>query len=255
MTTQVRARDLFEGLNPEEEQKQRMAEVKENPVLEEIISGFRRLYRFPIAEYDTFYEVCGVARPDSYTAKDIKNFSVLLPQFQDLKDIAGLYISNLINNCPTAEREFTVLTTPINGEINELCYMNNKRVEIIGDVNGFLGTENTGIIEVKGDVDTVGVDMKNGSIIIHGDCRDVGESMLKGNITIDGDVSGYLGGGIYNGKIIINGNFFGRIGNMSGGEIHIHGDHRPTRFLNVKFSKGKVYHQGKLIVKNGRRIK
>src|SRR3989344_5074447 len=82
-------------------------------------------------------------------------------------------------------------------------------------------------------IDCIGYEMENGRIEVNGNAGGwVGEQMKNGNITINGNVGDLVGYG------------------MEDGEIHINGEYEG--FGNK--IKGDIYHLGKLIIKDGRKV-
>jgi len=242
--TTLKAQDHFDQLGEESEQELREIEIVKTPALEEMLKGFSKLIRFGNSRTidmnsDSFYEACGLIRPDSYEANDIRNFSILLKQFQKedmriIKNCAGSYLSNLINYCPTQEEKFSVLTTHLDGEVKNLGYRNCKTINVIGNVG-----------------DNAGCGMAAGKLIISGKAGDyLGYEMEEGNI-VASEAGDYLGMGMKSGSIVIKGNAGWGIGDGArGGEIHVDGKIRAI----LNDLGGNIYHKGKLIVKNGRKL-
>jgi len=72
------------------------------------------------------------------------------------------------------------------------------------------------------------------------------------NIDVNGNVGYGVGWYMEEGKITVNGNAGNLVGNgMKGGEIHLNGDYES---LSRNIFGGNIYHKGKLIVRNGRRL-
>jgi len=102
----------------------------------------------------------------------------------------------------------------------------------------------------------LGSGMEGGKICVASDIYDkgVGQGMSGGEIRIDGSVHGNdLGNRMKGGLICIDGNVKGAVGkNMSGGEIRVNGKYFPVA---KSMSGGDIYRKGKLIVKNGEKVK
>ena len=70
-------------------------------------------------------------------------------------------------------------------------------------------------------------------------------------LVIEGDVGNYLGTRMENGKIILKGNAKGSIGLfMKGGSIYFEQEWASQGYSEC----GEIYHKGKLIVKDGKRV-
>ena len=72
-------------------------------------------------------------------------------------------------------------------------------------------------------------------------------------ITINGNAGNGVGWFMKNGAITINGNAGDTVGYyMNGGNIYLK---QKYKFIANNISRGNIYHEGKLIVKDGRRVK
>jgi hypothetical protein len=144
------------------------------------------------------------------TAKDIELFSVALARFQNetkFSERAGLYLSALMNNCPSDE--FTIITRHL----------------IVGI--SYLGCLNTKTITVEGNLaDGAGWNMQGGSLVVNGDAaKFAGAWMSGGAISLNGNAEGDLGHSMRGGAITVAGNAGNRTGwQMWGGSIAIEGD-------------------------------
>ena len=223
LTQLLRVEDLFDSLGEEEEQElDREFEVKENPELEEIIRNYEKVLKFEITTFDDFYgnfydKILKIST-EKFTSEDIKRFSLILGDYQDNKKFVkkGFYLSYLINK--SNDYKFIIYTNHLATKVDRIGYKNNGKY-----------------ITVKGDAgDEVGNSMKDGKVNVFGNAGDyVGWSMKGGKIIIKGDVGDHLGS------------------NLSGGEIHVYGDYR---LLPSDINGGNIYHKGKLIVKDGRKL-
>ncbi len=73
--------------------------------------------------------------------------------------------------------------------------------------------------------------------IIHGNAGDfVGIGMQEGLIEVNGDAGKYVADG------------------MEGGEIHLNGNYKRIGSMSTEITGGEIYHKGKLIYKNGKRV-
>jgi hypothetical protein len=280
----LRAEDLFDCLGNEEEKKMdRKVKVHNNPGLERIIQIYKEVAS-PSKLYDSlnrphlFYSDClnAISNLKNYNANTINLFSIIMPDLirgRDFPDeiAIGYYLSSLINNC--SEDRFSL---DINDDllINNIGYENNgKQININGSVCGCLGEEmNSGEILVNGNADYgIGGCMCGGKITINGNAGEelggrasggviilngnaghgVGSNNEGGLIIINGNCAGLVGEEMTNGVIIINGNSAAGVGEyMTGGIIHLNEDYE----LSQNIQGGDIYHKGKLIVKDGRRV-
>lgn len=218
MTLQTQVLDLFEELEPEEEQEIREFKVNNNtPNLAGILRGFVHVLATGYHEVDhVWYSMSEQAIPKTYTTADIERFSHALPvyeKWQFFTDATGIYIMALINN--SDEERFVVHTNGLTKLLECFGYNNNgKHIT----VNGNLGD-------------------------------DVADHMEDGVICVNGDVGNGIGGMMKKGKLIVNGYAGKGVGvgvgcGLWGGEIHLNGDYDH---ISGSLVKGKVYHKGVLI--------
>ena len=290
----LRAEDLFDGLNPEDRQElDREFEVKPNSDLEYLLKDFEKCINHRWRDYKILKEVfnkeCKFHAKDIETFSMMLSSYENYPSFHDILDS---YLNKCIQNC--IEDKVTIHTnylshklflnraSPLIDEYNSM----RKHIIIKGNAGDHVG-ENMkgGEIHVYGNAGSdVGSFMSGGKIYIYGNAgSDVGGGMQGGELIIDGNAGDHVGSGMDGGEIIINGNASyvgsymrkgkivvygnarGDIGwNMKGGEIHLNGDYgsisqlpKPISLIYtlIPFLKGgKIYHKGKLIVKNGRKI-
>ena len=263
MTLLTKASDLFDGLKPEKKQEQKEFKVDKNPVLEDMLKGFRAFLGEQNRGLPTFesshYKKCKELLPKQYTAKDIEQFSKLLRIFHDrpgpfstVANDAGLYLSSLINN--SDEDRFIIHA--YNSNLNNLGYQNTKHITVKGDIGWTLGKQMIeGEINVHGNANAfAGVTMHSGKILIHGDAEMMsGHDMDGGELIINGNTGEYIAHMMNNGKIVINGKAGNYVGNkMNGGEIHLNGE---CASIASTTEGGNIYHKGVQIVKDGKRVK
>lgn len=227
----------FRRYRTEKEQAVRMPEVVENETLTQLKDAWRRFNYDPGIEktiQHNYPKAVKAIADLEYTAEDVRNFSIVLAEFQGEKNFflkAGLFLSALINNCQ--DNEFIVYTYHLKTQLNAIGFLNEKNITVKGDTG--VGT---------------GSDMKGGSIMIEGDTDSMlGFCMGSGTIVVKGNAGYIVGDAMKGGTIIIEGNAGISIGReMKGGEIHVNGD---RGYLGIHIKGGNIYHRGKLIVKNG----
>jgi hypothetical protein len=259
----LKAGDMFDGLNPEDEQEiDRKVDVKKNSALERMMNSNQKYHEiidlYKIGErtfadmekdYPGYYELAEILIPKDYTSRDITLFSII---FQDIVhpewDI-GYYISALINH--SNESDFTYCS---NGNTGNIGFRNNgKRITVLGDVDDQNGAEMTeGELIIKGNNfgEYLGCKMTGGSILLEGSSFScTGSGMTGGKIIVNGDSTAHVGDDMKGGEIVIGGHAGESVGSsMTGGTIHLNGDYKS---LSDDIHGGDIYHKGKLIVKDG----
>lgn len=258
--------DLLDKLKKEERVENNSLKIETKPILKDLIDGLYKAVNSK--DYEKYYSYISDLK---YTAKDIEDFSIMMPIVDD-KDFhlnAGIFLNMLINDCKEKEiilylygKELTALGAHNYGK-NIILHgnagyctgycMNSGLLTINGNAKTVGNMIKDGKIIVKGNTeDWTGCNMDNGEIIIEGNADDyVGERMGNGIITIRGNVGSKLGKEMKNGKIIVYGDAGKEIGAyMSGGCIELHGNYSSID----KSCRGAIYHQGKLILDNGNPI-
>jgi len=262
-------KDLFDGLNPEEKQPRREPHVTTS-VLEQLTRGFHVLanQRTVDESYDTLRENCKKIIPHQYTAKDVENLSQILNWPEELDDgdwIAGEYLSALISLAPA--RKFIIHTLDPPRDYANLGVDNTKILDIYGDAKGTLGNcMKSGRIRLFGNAEEVGTAMRLGKITIEGEATNAGMEMRGGTILVRKDCH-EAGENMHGGKIIIKGNCKDVGEGMNGGEIYVHGFavyvglgmtsgniYLCGTYKELHGFIGNIYHHGKLIFKDGKRL-
>jgi hypothetical protein len=214
---QERYEDLFDSLGKEQREPEDLRiKVTRNERLEKIVKVFEELLMKEDTIDEYYNEILRIIQIIP-SAKEILDFSILMGDYQDFKNfdfIAGHYLSALVNK--SNEYEIIINTNHLEKLLNCIGYKNNgKIIKINGDMGSFLG-----------------------------------ELMQSGTIHAEnaGNFLGYFldGGTIYAEN---SGKFVG--GYMRGGTIHIENTYQS---LSDEIHGGNIYHQGKLIVKDGKRI-
>jgi len=262
----LKAADLFDELNPEEERKLRKFSV-DNDGIEDLIARFVLFLKVPYKHRDTFFESVNEYLPPQTNPKQLEKLCHSIAQYQDEEDFAphaGIYLSGVAYHCPLPT--LAIVTSHL-AELPDYIGLKNTHKKLI--IQGSAG-------------DNVGYLMNGGNIALQGNAgRGVGRRMKRGTITIDQDADALVGSGMTGGSITINGNVYNRsnhdfngenegpaIGiNMQNGTIHCNGDveltigpgmNGGTIHLNADYKtlarsikKGNISHKGQLIVKDG----
>ena len=249
LETTLKAFDLFGKLDPEKRVEIIKPKVIRNETLDRIVEGYEKglenlgLYEkgklkieIPEGEYWGHY-IAKSSAPSKTSSNNITEFSLLLGEHENktyFRDFTGWYLSALINS--SRDKDFKIITNYLSKTIHHIGYENTKNI----DVNGNAG-------------DYVGDRMKDGKITVNGNAGwGVGWNMEGGKITVNGNARWGVGEGMKNGEITVNGNAGDWVGNgMKRGEIHLNGDYES---LSRNIFGGNIYHKGKLIVRNGRRL-
>jgi len=277
--------DLFDQLKPEEKVEIIKPKVKRNETLDLIVNGYEKglenfgLYlehklkiKIPESEFSWYY-IAKLSAPSEIQSKEITEFSLLSGEHENKKDFehfTGFYLSALING--SRDKDFKIITNYLSKTINNIGYKNNKNIDVNGNAGYGVGEGmNRGKITINGNAeDWVGNGMKGGDITVNGNTGDVvGGRMEGGEITINGNAEDWVGFGMKGGEITVNGNAGGLVGlGMEGGEITVNGNaglavgHAMSRgkihlngdYESLSIYVGNIYHKGKLIVENRRRV-
>ena len=235
---------------------------------------------------------------ENYSPQDITSLSIQLEQFQkeNLFCYSGYFLTTLImkDYQKTKRKEpYLIITENLDTSINHLCFqLNGPSVFIQGStgkdtcermhsgnviITGNIGENSCN--SMKGGIVTVQKDsenslashlkggeiiiygnvknkistqscssMKNGIITVKGNAQNIGHCMLGGKIIVEGNVTGHIGNVMYDGEIIIHGNAEHVGCGMRNGKIMVQGKiemigHNETFNINDKFCPrwGKIY--------------
>jgi hypothetical protein len=233
-----------------------------------------------LGHYDTEdrYNACMLrVRGIRATSEDLAALLVALTSLAEQKDFldkTGFFISALMN-CGKEPRYSLDLTMLQYGPIPQLGFMNNKEIEIFGDVGDEAGAlMRRGSLIIHGDAeDRIAWGLKGGDVHVFGNAEDfAGEAMSGGRLMIEegagnqlghllcggiihveGDVFGAIADGMNGGKIIIDGKIAARrragkdilvvrnCDRMCDGEVHMNGNYVAPRGI----AGGKVFHKGR----------
>lgn len=228
---QLRAEDLFKGLQKESETSNRSLEVGAS-TLEGLINSARIFYTLVKKGYsinDLNHSIGELISSTShifenmkYSSGTITQLPIYLKKFEQEKgfEYLGYFLSLLTNN--SDETNFNICLNYLENRLIGLGYKNKeKNIVFHGDVEGlFCHKMESGIIELKGNCfGDIGTEMEGGKIYVFGDIH-IGISSIGHR--------------------------------MLGGEIHIGGEY--DAIIPDRTYGGNIYHKGKLIVKDGRRI-
>lgn len=227
--------DWFSKFKPEDEKEILIPKVVENETLQKMkiaIDLFSESY-CP-TNLDKYNNAAKLLRQIEYSARDVTNFSLALAQLKLNEYVVGFFMSALVNE--SKEEKLTVITEHLDPPPHVFGAWNLKHILVRGNLG-----------------EDVGAYMRGGSITVLGDVSDLlGEKMTGGTVTVNGNAGIYVGHFLEGGTIILNGNARGTVGEyMEGGTIHINGEY-PQISHDIK--KGDIFHKGKQIVKNGRRV-
>lgn len=270
--TQLKAGDSFDSLRPEPEQSRKDIEVTSNPALTFLAELYGK-FCLSVPEYEKRSEhidynehACFVIRDalesglQGIRSKDLEYLLMAIPSYHQvggkrpnssIEYWGGVFVNACINHCN--DRDITLCAG--NLDFDDLgTYNEGKNIVVRGNVGSGIGTRmRAGRIDVLGGAqDFVGDCMYGGEIIIRGDVKSVslGHGMKGGVIRVRGDVNGNAIGDAIGGSIRVQGN----APEKSTGVIYIEGRMNPEQ-ISPDMLGGTLYHKGKLIVKDGVRIK
>ena len=248
--------DPFKNYKPESERNVRELKFKMNPnnSIKAITNWFLQsdfnhvldshsIFNKNLSGLDYYYGLAiNFAKGLNYSPEDIAKFLLtvkddFLRQEQDFeKTMAlGLFLSALMN--VHKEKSFVLITRHLDCVPDYFGYKNTKNIVVQGNLSSWVG-------------DT----MCDGKIVVNGNVSlYLGHFMAGGTIEINGDVGSDCGENMEGGSIFIKGNAEREVGSINGGDIYIEGDYESLS--NSKDIKGgNIFHKGKQIVKNGKRL-
>jgi|GEM_PF-3253909 len=168
----------------------------------------------------------------------------------------GLYISTLLN--ASKDTDINLNMPAFFEQVENMGYgLYQKNVFVTGSVGLFAGCGiRSGILRIVGSAtDLVGMSAEGGRIIITKDVKEeLSSNMSAGSIEVHGSAktcSGLQGGAVYiKGDCGELGASCGPI--ITGGIIHVDGKIGKIDYSRI--TGGDIYHQGNLIVKDGKRV-
>ena len=182
--TRLHARDLFQGLNPEQEQpSNRIIEVRAGSVLEQLVKQFEE-YLAKGTLWDAQQNIIQIGRSQSgIRASDIEQLSIILGRYDDqimFEFDAGEFLTKCFNVCK--DDNISVYTMGWKSPAHAFSLNNRKNVIIYGDVGNSLGRSMThGKITVNGNAGTdLGGNMSGGEIYINGNFENLGLAYNRG---------------------------------------------------------------------------
>src|SRR3989344_4269914 len=133
--TRLHARDLFQGLNPEQEQpSNRIIEVRAGSVLEQLVKQFEE-YLAKGTLWDAQQNIIQIGRSQSgIRASDIEQLSIILNGYDDeimFEFSTGWFLTKCFNVCK--DRDITVYTRGWKSPPHGLSIAREKNVIIYGD--------------------------------------------------------------------------------------------------------------------------
>ena len=213
--TKLKFGDLFYSLGPEERKEIKIPEIRTNPALEYLVKNYK-LYIEQATDFEKARRIQHFLKINPVKSNEIEEFSLILGEHQRLNNfnLSGFYLSKLINE--SIDEDFIIHTKHLEKLIDCIGYNNFKNLTINGNAG-----------------------------------RLVGGYMKDGRIEVKGNAGDWVGYGMEGGRIEVKGNAGDGVGcEMKNGEIHINGEYEG--FGNK--IKGDIYHRGKLIIKDGRKV-
>ncbi len=267
--------DYLKDLGAQNFTEEKLVQIAENPIIKKISSAYEKfLSEFSSRNDEIRYRsACDLARKLDCSAKNVKEFSILLKKYEGCEGFnwSGIFLSALINR--SDDTDFEVFSKHLTGDssntgLSGIGYKNSKNVIVVGDVFSDVGTfmKSGKLIVKENSKFEVGSDMQGGEIIIEGTASgSIGNLMQNGHIIVKGALTpwdeptnitnvGYeLSGGLIEvkgvafdlgnrqkgGKIILDGNVKNDTGrDMTGGEILITGSVDVS--IGMYMKKGKI---------------
>ena len=229
--------DPFSRYKPESERSFRGFKIKETEILKRVKNRFKRFRFSKCLWVENYVDVFNSIKSIKCTSFHITAFSIALSELQceeAFSQKAGLFLSALINN--SKEKNFIIITKHFGEAIDHIGFRNTKNITI--QVNA--GSN-------------VGFEMERGSITVNGNAMsEVGREMNGGSIIVNGNIDGLVGWGMKNGTVTVKGNAGIPVGyKMNGGTIFLEGSYK---LLAEEIRGGNIFHKGKQIVKDGKRL-
>jgi len=220
MTQKLKAEDLFEGLGREEEQpNERRIEVVQSGELTSLIKLFE-MY-LPIAKGYTgpgSYRKAGRIIDQSFSSRSITEFGIVLPKYCTewaLVNSSMLFVSVAMNRSNDLSYVLDFQSFPIPLDFVGYGLAEGKSLKVFGDCGICAGGRNQGDQVFNGNCGNWAGDSNQGIQEFHGSCRWRAGNYNKGTQRFNGEVGSF----------------------------------------SRKLGKGNIYHKGRQIVKNGRKIK
>ena len=229
--------DPFSRYKPESEKCIKQFKIKENEIVKQMKEVFRTVKSFDLHRPKDYIRMLKLVKNIRVSSQDITLFSIAISEFQldpNCHHNMGQFLSVLINNC--RKKEFTISTKHFGIPIDALSFKAKKRITIQGDVRTLAG-----------------YGMQRGSITINGNAENnLGMFAVGSSITVNGNAGDWVGWNMKNSTITVKGNAGERIGRfMRSGTIFLEGEYTS---LSDEIKGGNIFHKGKQIVKNGKRL-
>ncbi len=247
----------FGRYKAENEQAVRTADVKVDPVLQQLATAWE-VCRKKFAHTSNIHSdneanyryALAHLQDKSFSASEVERFSIalasLLHEFACYSK-AGIFLSALING--GKDKDYVIHTAHMEMHIYHLCYENTKNVTVIGSIgDDCCEGMKSGLMTVKGNAGRdLGMSMQGGEIHVDGNVGDSCGIWLKGGrITINLDAAKNIGYHMTGGEIRVTGNAGDKCGEyLKGGEICVDGsagdgcgDHMTAGKIRVKGSAG-----------------
>jgi len=207
--------------------EKRDLQVETNPRLDALVEAYEGWLCEDLVNLgcDINYDLASEAVANlSYTACEVRNFSVHLAEYQDHVGFfaSGVFLSALVNGGEGNRYEIITehLMTPLDG----LGYLNRKEVVVLGNTGHWVGrymSGGTGMIH--GDIGTHACfEMTGGSMVVEGNATIApGYMMRGGSLVIKGNTGESAGLFMKGGKLQVLGEIgsVGKTLSWGGGEI------------------------------------
>ncbi|VVC00715.1 Molybdenum-containing formylmethanofuran dehydrogenase 1 subunit C [uncultured archaeon] len=166
-----------------------------------------------------------------YGAKDIEEFSLILPSAfrgeEHFGRYASYFLNALVGKCRSGEDEFTIHTTNFQHAPDNIGrgLSVRKKLTVIGNVGVFAGVMMEGEMHIFGNAGNyAGCLGKGSAMVIEGSCGEkLGDCLRSGRITVKGSAGDGCGSGMKDGEIEVMGDAGGDIGSNGEGKITVHG--------------------------------
>lgn len=249
LPTLIRAGDLFDKLGREDEQPaDKKIEVRRGNV-EKLLKIFQEVLQHNGYHFDDMDDYGEFSRQYFRQSQQLLRIKRMRPKTKDIQDFLRVvwHSTEKVNSCDLGSYISACITQCRDKEI-KLAAAYFREPPLI------LGMNNNGKkITIAGKTkERIGSDMKNGEIILMGDTESLlGAGMSGGKIVIYGHAGFRAGWFMHGGRIEVFGNAGKDVGyEMYGGEIYLHGHYESIH----ESCEGKIYHHGKLVMKDGRLV-
>ncbi|MBI4919467.1 hypothetical protein HY837_06030 [archaeon] len=207
--------NYLEGLGEQNVQEVKEIVVVKNPVSDVLCKIFKdwldaqKLPTFGGYFNDIYTDAIKQVKEFSYTAKDIKEFSIKMKVCEKDNDfyVSGLFLAALINE--SKEENFEIITEHLRKDIYYMGFRLKK-----------------GTVTISGNATMPGVQMEGGCMIVKGNVEDLGGLIKGGKMVVEGDLSSTRG--------------------FENLELHVNGKLKID-LSGLVVGSGAVYHKGEFV--------